>query len=37
MEPKVLEGRVRVYIYAEEVKPEVVAQVERIKNLPLRK
>ncbi len=34
MEPLVLEGRVPVYIYADTVEPEVLAQVERVKDLP---
>ncbi len=34
MEPKVIEGRVPVYIYADVVEPEVLAQVERVKDLP---
>ena len=34
MKPLVLEGRVPVYIYADTVEPEVLAQIERVKDLP---
>ncbi|WP_456457139.1 RtcB family protein [Thermovibrio sp.] len=34
MEPQVIEGRVPIYIYAKELDPEVLAQIERIKDLP---
>ncbi len=34
MKPLVLEGRVPVYIYADAVEPEVLAQIERVKDLP---
>ena len=33
MEPKVVEGRVLVYIYAQEIEPDVMAQIERIRDL----
>jgi hypothetical protein len=32
-EPKVVEGRVPIYVYAKEVEPEVWAQIERLKDL----
>jgi len=34
VEPIVVEGRVPIYIYAKQVEPEVMAQIERIKELP---
>ena len=34
LEPKVIDGRVPIYVYAKEVEPEVMAQIERIKELP---
>ena len=34
LEPVVLEGRVPVYIYADEIEPEVLSQIERVKDLP---
>ncbi len=34
MEPLFLEGRVPIYIYADTVEPEVLAQLERVKDLP---
>ena len=34
MKPLILEGRVPVYIYADTVEPEVLAQVKRVKDLP---
>jgi tRNA-splicing ligase RtcB len=33
-EPKVVEGKVPIYVYAKEVEPEVWAQIERLKDLP---
>ncbi len=37
MKPIVVEGRVPIYIYAKNTEPEVMAQVERIKDLPFFK
>jgi len=34
MEPQLIEGRVPIYIYARDVEPEVLAQIEKIKDLP---
>ena len=34
MEPQLIEGRVPIYIYAKDVEPEVLAQIEKIKDLP---
>jgi len=34
MEPKVIEGKIPIYIYAKDLEPEVKAQIERLKDLP---
>ena len=34
IKPTVIEGRVPIYVYADEIEPEVKAQIERLKDLP---
>ncbi|MEO2083567.1 MAG: RtcB family protein [Desulfurobacteriaceae bacterium] len=34
IKPTVIEGRIPIYVYADEVEPEVKAQIERLKDLP---